>query len=655
MVKDYLESKESLRKVAGRFGISHLTLWRWVRWYKSGGEESLNREKFFSPWNRMDPKIEKEIARIKEEIPAITIARAKKILERKGIRVSKKTIWKVWKRYGLINRDINLNSPILLQRPEAFLDEEILSLYNLMDTIGQMDFQDYYKNVKYLRVRLEKKRLFYSSLYAGILEAISLSWMGKAKECVRLLQDLRNKLPKKGDALLKFHIYIGLAMAYARMLRIKKAMELAKVCKYLCGLIKVPILYREIANLYTHIGYQNKALIIVEKLLRDKLESLTMNDKDILNADMAILLASAGKYNECLKALRAIRKDASYLPFLSPLIKSQCTLGQGKIYESLEFAQEALAKAKKSEILNCLHVASLTIAACFMALGQKEDARRMIKKYNPLFSKHRMEKDLMVRRLLLSQSLKSEKFKHPVCRLIGLLKIANKSKKLTDYHRAYRFAQRYKLMGIFHRFILFFPEMIAEFIKRGWKVFLPRPLLDLPVFNKESIVYTVNFLGDIKIYREIPLNVKLTPKEASFLIFLATQKRHSIPLKLIYEKFWHSEKSPARNLSHLLWNLKEKLAIPSNMLHMKGPDLICRCHFLTDWDEFERCLIQAEAMKRLGDMESAKNEYQKAISLFKGEVFKNIYDKFAVEKRDEILAKYELALERYKELKNHIS
>jgi len=649
-VKAYLNGISSLRMTAAKFGISYLTLWRWVRWYKNGGEEALDREKIFKPWNSLTPEIEKRIALMKERLPSITISQTEAELKNQGTFISKKTIWKVWKKYGLINTIPDLRNPVLFPKPDSFLDERILKLYELTGLLGRLDFADYYKRIRELRIQLKRNGFIYTSIKAKMLEAIALSWMGKAKDCHNILDSIREGLPKRGDPLLKFNVYIGLALTNARMLKIREAMRFIPICRHLCKILKIPNLYREIANLYIHTGYQNRALKIIEGLLKENSKVLTEEGIQILNADRAILLASAGDYDGCLRSLKNIRKETFYRSFLYPLIRAQCALGRGKIYEGLELARDALLKAEKSELLNCLHVASLIIAACYMALGERKNAREMIKKYNSILKRSRMEKDVLVRKLLFSRSIEDKGAEHPVVKLVLLLNNAYISKRWSDYTHVYEFADRYKLLGLFHRFIFFYPELIIKFIQNGKKTFLPRSILALPVFNTKAIVYKVDFLGKIKIYCPKPLNIKLTPKEASFFIFLATQKPHSIPLSLIYEKFLYKTKTPARALSHLLWQLKKKLQIPSNMLYMRGNSLICRCHFLTDWDMFERRIAQAQALKRLGDLKLVKKEYQKAISLFRGEIFKNMYDKFAVEKRDEILLKYEETLRQLNEL-----
>ncbi len=152
-VEYYLKNKKPLRTTAKKLGISWITLWRWVRWYKKGGTKNLNREEKFKPWNKLDSEIEKKVAILKENNPSLTISTAQKILLRTKINISSKGIWSIWKRYGLTSSYSKQNDEGLSQiipRPESILSPEIEKVCELSKTFGKIPFPEYYKKAKAL-------------------------------------------------------------------------------------------------------------------------------------------------------------------------------------------------------------------------------------------------------------------------------------------------------------------------------------------------------------------------------------------------------------------------------------------------------------------------------------------------------------------------
>jgi len=647
-VESYLQTKKSLRTIAQELGMSHITLWRWLRWYRQGGEENLNREKNFTPWNKLDSEIEKKVARLKENKPSLTICEARIILLKSKIKISSKCVWSIWKRYGLVPlKQKNEGGELaqLFPKPESILSPEIARIYELLNRFGEIPFPEYYQKARHLRSVLENKQLFYSAIRIGIAEGMALEWMSKPKEQVALLIHLKNFTAKMRDPLLKFHIYIGLGMAYARMLNLGQVHLLAQKCQRFVKSLNILSLWRELANLYAHIGRNHQALKIVTRLFEEKTGQLSKRDYQMLNADYSILLASSGDYSLCLKALKNI--DKHWLPFsaLPYLIRAQCALSRGMTYEATQLVQYALEMAKKGELLNTLHVASLIFAGCHIAFGERKKAYSIICGLNPLFGKNKMEKDLMVRKLLVSEFDKGVRFgkalAHPVCQMIVLLLRAKMTLKSSDYYRAFSYASKHKLLGLFHRFILFIPEPVIALIKKGKKAGLPRTLLRLPIFSEENAVYRINFLGPIQVFHKEFLKKKLSPKESAFLTFLALNQKPRIPLKQIYENFWHKSKKPSRNLSHLLVRIKNILKLPSQALYIGRDELHCACHIITDWHEFEEHISQAKALEKIDGWAMAEVEYQQAFFLFRGQPFVKMYDNFSEDKRLGIIFKFE--------------
>jgi DNA-binding SARP family transcriptional activator len=135
--------------------------------------------------------------------------------------------------------------------------------------------------------------------------------------------------------------------------------------------------------------------------------------------------------------------------------------------------------------------------------------------------------------------------------------------------------------------------------------------------------------------------MKLTPKDTSILIFLASSEGKSISLDKIYKNFWPKSGNPPRNLAHLLVRLRKSLRLPSHFLYVKENKLIYNCYFTSDYDEYQEHLAQAKVLLRAGEWEFAKQEFHQAFKLFRREPFRKMYDDWSDDKRLEILFSYE--------------
>ncbi|KPK62285.1 hypothetical protein AMJ83_11300 [candidate division WOR_3 bacterium SM23_42] len=652
-VEYYLNSKKSLRKTAKKFRISHLTLWRWVQWYKQGGKESLNREDFFRPWNRLDIDLEKEIALLKEGNPSLTIKDARILLSRKDISISTNGIWSIWKRYGLVSspkraRGLDLANQFF-QYTDA-ISSEVVEAKKLLASFGTIPFSDYYKKAHRLRKRLEKDRLFYSAVRIGVTEAITLSWRAKPEKQIALVQHLKRWIPRHGDLYLKFLVLIGEGIAHAQKLDIEHALNCAKMCRDVLKHLKnVPSLWRELGNLYEHIGRYPEAHRIIEKILDGRYGDFDEVEGEVYNSDRALLLATAGNHHACLETLRKIDKKRREFRGLTAILRAQCMLDQARIYDAQESARRALEQARKDEIPGLLHVASLIFASSAAAMGEQEKARHAICRLNPIFKKSKMEKDVFVRKMLcLSRNVRLDSVKasgrvlaHSVCRLTFLLAKASRTLALKDYRYSYGYAARHRILGLFNRFSLFYPEIVTSIVAKRKSPGLSKAFVRLPVFNKDVPVYRISFLGPLHLYRQKRIQFSIPTKDHAFLIYLALSRMKSMQLDEIYNAFWPKSTMPSRNLSHILVRVRRALQLPAHYFRMQANRLICTCQFVTDYDDFENCIAQAKALERIGDWYRAEQEYCSAFSLFRSRPFAKMYDDFSEKKRLEIIFRFE--------------
>jgi transposase len=652
-VEAYLDKTKSLRATAKRFHISHLTLWRWVKWYKQGGRENLDRESIFRPWNRLELNLEKRVVLMKERNPSLTVAQAKKHLSKKGLKISKNGIWSIWKRYGLVGLSKEISSADLVSlffKNTEVISPRLMKAQELLESFGKIPFSEYYRKANRLRRQLEAEKLFYSAVRVGVTEAITLSWMAKPEKQLLLTKQLKTRIPKRGDPYIRYLLLIGEGIAYAQTLNISQALNCARMCRHvLKHLNNVPSLWRELANLYNHIGRYKESLRIIEKILAGSFGTFEKSEREMFYADLSILHASSGHYRECLRLLNKMDKTKIAFRALILMLRAQCMLGQAKIYEAQDLARRALQQSKKDEIYELLHVASLIFAGAAAAMGEKERAKSLVSRLNAVFRKSRMEKDMFVREILSSSQYKKIKMRkyrpgilfHSVCQLVFLLAEANATLKLRDYRKAYNYAAGHSLLGLFHRFLLFFPESVAKILKKGKAPGLSKPYLQLPIYKKDVPVYRIEFLGPIRVYIRNRLGNSLALKDRAFLIFLALARKKAIPLSEIYKRFWPDSKIPARNLSHLLVRLRKVLRLTTQYLNIRGDFLFCDCHFITDYDEYENYVAQAKALERIGKWAMAEKEYCAAFRLFREKPFTGMYDSFSDDKRLEIVFKFE--------------
>jgi hypothetical protein len=233
----------------------------------------------------------------------------------------------------------------------------------------------------------------------------------------------------------------------------------------------------------------------------------------------------------------------------------------------------------------------------------------------------------------------------PVLKLLWLLQ---SGKKDLGYRRAFQFAKDHGLGGFFHRVCVFFPDYVEALLEKGKSTGLPISILNLPVFRKEINVYVVKYLGKVIIHKDQKyLPARLSPKDASFLIFLASAQDRYVPLEKIYANFWPGSTHAARNLSHLLVRMRKLLRLPSHFLSIKENRLFFDCYFTTDYGEYLEHVIQAKALLRAGEWGFAKREFIQAFTLFRGEPFKKMYDDWSDDKRLETIFNYETEMKLF--------
>lgn len=694
VVENYLQKGESIRKVASSFGISHQTLWLWAKKYKKSGKESLRKIRWHK--KRTPKDVETKIMFLKEQNPCLSIDKARQLMKKAGIQISNKGIWGIWKRYGLVNRgeqkktdpfsvftqptpeleyeiervkvfverkDFRAAAKILNDLPSLpqcqFLKkmpEKLLTprrrLECLLLNFGEIPFPQYLKKVRQTGKFLEREGYIYTSIIADFLELTALAWIKKPKEKLQVLNKLDKKMKGLKDSSFKFHFYFEQAVTYCDFLQVSNALKAINKCRKFVYILPYPYYWQVFADLLTQVGNYKSALTFYKMALDSQKDQKVI---ERLALKMAIFgYSMTGEYPATKRMLAKARelKDSVSFGSTYSLINAYISFSEGNLTKSSQFFLESLNKAYTGKLHNIIYAASLGLAAVAMALNKKAEAKVHLQKYLPLMKKYKVAiSELILKCLLYAVENISKDFcgVQPLC-LLNTLMQARQTMKIGDYRKALNFARRKGLLGLLHRWIVFFPDPVLHIIEKGKQTELPKTILKFPIFNQKIPVYYIRFLGKFIVFKNQQyLKTKLTPKEKAFLIQVALRAgefNKTILVKDLFKNFWPKSENPSSLLSHLLVRLKRKVIIPGHLIGIStkypNPVLVNRGVYLTtDHNNFEIALAQANLLQRAGEWRFAKREYLRAFAQFRGEPFKKMYDNWSQNMRSVILNQLE--------------
>jgi transposase len=678
-VVDYYLRNGSLRKTAKEFNIHYNTLWKWVRKYKDGNIYGYRR-----PWNRKEGWIERRVIILKENYPFISLRSAREILKGEGINISIKGIWGIWKRAGLAGFKNNISSSrfteyvsfdkrdeFLIEKAKEFIKNgrikegiKILNSVNFCNdgeiikkipdkylskkrvfekyvySIFEIPMKKYYKKMRELRKYFYKKKFYYSMMRALLQEMISLEWLSEFNKIIEISSEYLKYFEKVNDKNLKFHFLISRGIAFASLGEIKKVKEILRKCKRMS--YNNSEFSLNISTLYSFI-YDNKRAI-------KSIYKISKRD-EVFYLYLSSFLLNSGKHKESMKILRGLKFDKER-ENLKKLAFSLYFLINGEIDKSRKYLIEALRGFKRADFKNYLFTAYLILSKIYYFLGRLEKGRRILRNIITFLKKYKLKKELSIVSILFSGKFEENFKDYP---LIKMLIYLNKAKdKINYYYRAFEISKRYGIAGYFHRFVLFYPDVIKNLIKYGKNTYLPKSLLKSPLFDKERTVYYIKFLNGFSVYRNnIKVKKVLTKKERAFLIHLATRAGspgRSINVEEICENFWNN-KEKKENLYHLLFKIKAKLRMPEHSIEIERRNNFLinnKVYFITDYSEFKEMLARANAFLRGDEWEFARKEFLKISKFLKVKPLEKIYDRWSEDLRNEIIFKYNEEIKKFK-------
>ncbi|MBE0432799.1 transposase [candidate division WOR-3 bacterium] len=687
VVQYYLANDISFRKAARKFHVGYRTIYRWVKLYKEHGEEGLGAM-YRRPWNRTRGELEEKLVLMKENDPVLTVRQARANLEKRGVRISIKGIWAVWKRYGYAGfsqenmpTDLTdcswtkestvkfahakrafdlgetertaevLNSIPALPRNELILKipDPMLSTRRRVEKMGalfgKIPVHVYLERSRMLYEECRNQNLNYLALMAGLVETMALSWHGGPSKMIEKTEELKRVLAINGEHLSyslfapRFSLLISEGIANAKLMKIREASNIARACRKVLKRKRniAPRFMRDVGQLYAQLGDFREA----EYWYLRSLNRLGEDGEKLTKSLLADILVAKGEYAEALRIRKA--EQLNYWGSLPERLRVQSAwaLVRGMPHEAISLATEALASLKQEGVRLNMFGCYFTLASAYCGLGERTKARQMLSGILPFFVKNRLEDVRSIIEILLCQvpsiGRMTRSCEPPLPNITVALLLHN-----GQYAKALRYAERKGTLSFFHRCVLFFPDLITDLLEKGEPTGLPRTMLNLPVFRKEIPVYSVKFLGDLVVYRnQRHLDVKLKPKETAFLIHLARSKGKCIALDRIHKNFWPRSENPARNRTLLLATLRKTLNLPSHLLHVRYETLHSECYFMTDYDEYLEHLAQAKALRRAGEWDFARGAYLTAFSLFRGAPFEKMYDDWSGDMRYKILGQLE--------------
>ena len=690
-VKTYLKGN-SLENTAIKFKVHRNTLWRWVNKYRDAGIDHLILDNVrYRHWRRKLPTFEKKVVMLKEQTPCLTVQRAQDILKKQKYKISQKCIWSIWRRFGLsgfkknnfsvsyreyvyvpvnklpilhhirtliekghISKAVDLANSLPAFPDAAVLKlvpEKMLSLGRKLDRLsgefGSIPLSEYRKKAKNLRLAFEKRQMLYSSIRAGIDEGYALMWLGQPEKLNKLVTKLKPRTRGLRDPGLRFALLLFEGHVHASFLNIREALRCTKECKAIIRKIRNPEVFMgELASLYSLLGYYRDAILWTKRALTKAEGTFRMH----LMASLVGFLTTSGDFKHALQILKKTSGKQWDYHSRVLLIRAFAHLNKGDFQEASLLSTKALTHAKKEEIRRYFHLATFILACCQAALGEEKEARMILRKYIPFLKKYHLEKEFLLRKILLAETDNpAAALDVPNLRLAYLFLKANQTQKANDYYRALRYARSHCLFGLFERLSLFFPKPVVHLLKKGKDSNLPRTFLSMPVFKYELPVYNIRLLGDARITKVgLPLRgLKLSPKDTSFLIHLSFSKEQKLLLGPLYLNFWPKSSKPSRNLSHLLVRIKKTLALPPHALRIVHGHLVWNFYLYNDYKHFMELLTQAQTLLRMGEWEFARKEYLRAFSLFRGEPFKRMYDNWSEDRRLVVLNTLEAELKKF--------
>jgi len=669
-----IDSGASVRDVAAECGVTVRTVQSWLRWRRSGGLAVLARKN----------AVERKAYLLKERWPGCTVSRAKVMLAARGINISPRAVWEIWRRYGLAGylkdgttagyQSYLARSPVfdkLLAQArqllkagrvkaaadvvngmpscpdaEILLDipDDLLSLRRRVDKLyplsGRVPLTQSFETAKALRRALLARGFVYSGLRIAALEQKNLLLMGRIKEGLFLTGRIEPLLPKQGDPALLFTFLYTKAQLLSRSGDCRRAGQCMAKCRTLARCLKSPLYASFVSSYYGETGDNRRAIAMVDRFMPKFKGAYRLKALQ----DQAIRLDISGRTPEALKMFPKPSTPGEPMAYHYTKILARHRLAQGRLKEAIECAHRTLQNPGCLRTMPALFPIVSDLYCLYAGLGRASDQRDRLKQITSVCLKEGNVSVASMGKALLesAQNLPDAGGCHPQVRMAELLKRSDNDHSLKFYRQACRLAGRFGLWGRLRMLCLAYPWPVRELLKLGRPTGLPGAMHKLPVFNDGAVSVKVEFLGRIRLFRDDKhLKARLAPKDASLLIHLALAPGHRLSAECVVSNYWPKAKKPLADISHALLRLRRALRAPTHVLSAKGGEVAADMHFTTDYGEWNRALKISKAFAGAGQAEMARAEMLGALRLFRGAPFHLMYDEWSDRRRNEIMLDFE--------------
>jgi transposase-like protein len=662
---------KGLKPTARKFGISRNTLKQWVKTYRH--YQSATPAKISA--QQSAPIIARFIVDLKEADPTITLEKTKKILlNEKNVDLSIQAIHEVIASHGMAKcsyrplqckvserirnridiagKMMNLGNErmaaailnalpalsdygILKKMPPRYLSlrrqaERLAALWNTA-SLQQLRY-----DAHQLRLVCEKRKQFLTASFVASYEMNALNFHGQPVKVISLYQRYRRYLPGlptalKYTILMEYFSSCSYLNSPSEHLNKVFSTKLERFVERNQDRINKVEWFDALSSCFNLQENYRKLLYWTKKLL----EVAPVEEKNDYQAEYLYLLTYSGNYSEILRHRDLLYKITS-VPFLrASLAVSTAWLCLGEPSVALETALKAFSAAEKQNLLPAMSGFTLFLSCCYAALNEEERKQQYLRLF--LHFTKGLAKYRELGRLLTNDLPLEFKSSSRMLKLAYQYRRACHTLRYADYLQVFRYAEKHGLMGFLHRIILIHPQAVMNIMRRGLKTYLPRELLNMPVFKGQQPAYRLQLLTPRENLTYGDRKIKISPgsKDFHLLVFLLLHRNRVLHRDQVTETFFRNAQNPTLCLTKALSRIRSVLLLPKGSLKTSNEQLIFRTDISVDLEDFEKRYWTGKTLEKAGETSFALKEYRECLNVYHTAPFSKMgyHYNFAEEKR----------------------